>query len=241
MEYILYALLAVFLITLGVTIHYSYLQGKKVGSKEVLKLQVKMVFDQTVENFKLLNKKVKPNGVVFIGDFIFDNYNIHELFFGLHCYNRSFSGATTETFLQNTDVFIYELNPKRIVLHIGSNDLEFHQANETEITNKVKEIIKKIIYFDPNVQIILLSILPTSETIDKKLVGSRSLLRIKQLNLLLSEIKEVIFVDAYQRLIDETECLGSKYTYDGLHLNEEGYKALTAVLSPFLTKIKPLI
>ena len=50
------------------------------------------------------------------------------------------------------------------------------------------------------------------------------------------EEKNLIYVNVYDKLIDETGNLKLEYTTEGLHLSEEGYKKVTNVLNQYINE-----
>lgn len=221
------------LIITPLVVLYYYKKGKIKGAGEFLDLIIAGGFEQKVKDFKQLNQNVKLGGVVFVGDSITQDYNIHEWYPNCHCYNRGIGGDTTINLLKRLDVSVYELKPKKIVLLIGTNDLELTNDSEISIAKRVEKIVEEIHAFD-DIEIFLLSVLPTNQTMDKNTVGKRSINRIMALNKYLSEIKHVNYIDMFSKLIDENKYLKESYSIEGLHLSQLGYQVMTDVLKPLL-------
>lgn len=234
MEPLLFILLGLTLIIALVLICYFYKKGKKDGADAFLDAIISSGFIQKTKDFEYLNKNIQPKGTVFVGDSITQDYNIHEWFKEILCYNRGIGGDTTIGLLDRLDVSVYNLKPKNVVLLMGTNDLELTQDDEQIIASRIEEVTKKILKFDPTIKIFLLSVLPTNYTVDKNTVGKRSIKRIKQLNTYLATIKGVTYVDAFKLLMDDKELLNPEYTIEGLHLSQQGYQVLTEALKPLL-------
>lgn len=179
--------------------------------------------------FEELNKYTKPNGVVFLGDSITQDYNVYEFYPKLNVYNRGIGGDTTLGVIKRLKCSIYDLNPLKVVLLIGTNDLELLKPTKEELINNIKKIIKEIKNFNKNIEIILLSILPVNPNLSKITVGSRSNKLIKEVNLGLSKLESVKYMDLYS-VFEKDNLLNPEYSVEGLHINEKGYQAITDIL-----------
>ena len=82
-------------------------------------------------NYTMLNKKYAlKNQTVLLGDSITDFFNYYELFYdfckssGQAVYNRGISGDTTDRLLERLYDNVLSIEPKNIVLLIGTNDIK---------------------------------------------------------------------------------------------------------------------
>lgn len=83
-----------------------------------------------MDNFIYLNEKYcQKNQTVLAGDSITELYNHTELFekytklTGISVYNRGISGDTSDRLLERFETNILNIEPKNIVMLIGTNDL----------------------------------------------------------------------------------------------------------------------
>ncbi|MGI6359451.1 MAG: GDSL-type esterase/lipase family protein [Acholeplasmatales bacterium] len=236
MEILFGVLFGIALIGGIVAAYYAYKKGKKAGKRDLFNFIRACGFDQKVRDFKILNERALPNATVFVGDSIIQDYNVHEWFFDIPTYNRGIGGDTTEGLLNRLDVSIFNLAPKNVVLLIGTNDLELTNDKEEVIYQRIKEIVEKI-NKTIKTNIYLLSILPTNIKMNREVVGKRSIKRITNLNNLISKIEGAEYIDLFSHLLDEKNKLNSKYSNEGLHLNQEGYKVITDILKPKVFKL----
>ncbi len=231
MEPFLIALLIISIILIPI----FYILGKRRSLNIFLRSMLKVGYLFKVTNFKKQNPLVKKGGIVFVGDSITQDYNVYEYFSDLLVYNRGIGGDTTSGLLKRLDVSIFDLNPKTVVLLIGTNDFDLLKSTPNEVYERIKEIIQEIKEKLPKVKIILESVYPVNPTISKLTVGLRNNSDISELNNLLKEIKGVTFINLYDKLIKDNY-LNPKYTTEGLHINEEGYYLITNTLKPYLMK-----
>ena len=225
-----------------ILIHFKlkqiYAKGKQKGIDEFLELLLLNGYNAKINTFRVLNKYCIKGGTVFVGDSITQDYNVYEFFSDLTVYNRGIGGDTTVGLLKRLDESIYALEPKRIVLLIGTNDFPLLNASCNAVYENIKKIITDIKSKLPDTEIILESIYPISKANDPKInllsVGERDNELIQQTNDLLKTIEGIIYVDAYSYLKDDDGNLKLDYTVEGLHLSEVGYQKITEILRKYI-------
>ena len=225
-------LIASLIIIIGLY-RYSKHQYRQ-GADDLFKLFAQGAYDQKVAMYRSLNVDSVPNGTVFVGDSITQDYNVYEFFKGKNVYNRGIGGDTSEGVLNRLDESVFSLKPKAVFLLIGTNDLVSPQFSLEKTMSNIQAIIKNLQAFDSSLKIHLLSILPVNRTIDATTVGLRNNSLIDKLNQQLKDLKAVHFIDLYPSLLDANKNLSEKYTIEGLHLNAEGYRVITESLRKFV-------
>jgi lysophospholipase L1-like esterase len=178
------------------------------------------------DNFTFLNERYcKKNQTVLAGDSITEICNM-ELFnkyienSGTLVYNRGISGDTSDRLLERFEDNVLKLNPKNLVIMIGTNDLSIN-ATTTYIADNVEQMIKLTKSKSPETNIILQSVYPVDVKQSKKNV------KICELNILLMELAakyKTIYLDVYTLLSDDNGGINPCYTYDGLHPNAYGFE-----------------
>jgi lysophospholipase L1-like esterase len=198
-------------------------------------------FKIRTDMFRKLNQTALPGQAVFVGDSIINEYPLEEMLRDhMPVYNRGIGGDTTKGLLTRLNESIFELRPSKLFLLIGTNDLVFYSGEERIVENLtccIDEVRKNL----PGCAIHLISILPVNNTehpkISHEAVGCRSNTIIEEVNLKLKELadsKNVIYIDVYNRMLDEQGNLAIEYTREGLHLSPRGYEIMTQVLAEFL-------
>lgn len=190
------------------------------------------------DNFTFLNNRYCKEGqTVLVGDSITEIYNYTELFqeysekTGLKVYNRGISGDTSNRLLERFEENVLSIKPANIVLLIGTNDLNC-SADIYCIIDNIEKMIDLTAEKCPDSRLILLGVYPVGNN-----QGMRSNEDIKNLNARLAELsitKNIIFLDLFDKLSDKDGKLDSAYTYDGLHLNAQGFEIVTDNLLPAL-------
>lgn len=244
MKYIIVALISIVLTGLAFQYYFSkkvrksFTDGKKFGEDELLKLFFQCGYESKVREFSVTNKYTKPGGYVFLGDSITQGYNVYEYFSDMLVYNRGIGGDTTSGVLKRLKESVYDLNPKKVILLIGTNDYTMLNATAEDVCKNLEKIIDHIRNNLPDVEILLQSIYPISQMnspkIDKLSVGQRTNEVIDQTNEMLKNLKGVTYIDIASQLKDNQGNLKLDYTVEGLHINEQGYSKITEILNSYL-------
>ena len=101
------------------------------------------------ENFSFLNETYAQQGqTVLFGDSITEIFNSYELFYafsqttGQAVYNRGISGDTSDRLLERLECNALNINPKNLVILIGTNDIGIGLPPEYTLNN-IKEILQR--------------------------------------------------------------------------------------------------
>jgi beta-glucosidase len=176
------------------------------------------------------------NAIVFLGDSITQGWgdDFRGDFENRKVANRGISGDTTRGMLYRLKEDVLDLDPKAVVMLMGTNDLEEHATPET-IASNVRLILKALNAHDADMPIVLCLVMPSSET------KSRPASQIKRINELLTEIanenQTVHLVDTWTPFANEQGDAKVEEFPDLLHPNQAGYSKWKAALEPTLQKL----
>lgn len=185
--------------------------------------------------------KVKNyDNFLFLGDSITDFYPLDEYYDNLPVVNSGISGNRTTDILNDMIKRVYQYNPTKIFILIGTNDLDSNDSDIVDRTYKnIKKIITKIKNNRSRAKIYLESVYPVNKDVDSNAVNNRDNKKIKRLNKKIENYclstNNCNYINLYNDLVDANGNLNSKYTTDGLHLNSLGYVVVTRELLPFLS------
>lgn len=206
----------------------------------------KAVYDWAARHQEVLDLgKQGPVDVVLLGDSILHYWagapkapivrgdaSWKELFQEKKAANLGFGWDRVENVLwrvQNGE--LTALKPSKIILLIGTNNLEINSAAEIRMgIVAVCNAIKKTL---PESSIHVLGILP--RTLPAKLLARPAEVN-KELHQHLAGLPRTHFYDLSAAFLDEEGKLLSKLFSDGLHPNEEGYQRLAAALRQIIAK-----
>ena len=219
-------------------------------TEEYTKLQKKTKYDYVKtakkENFLFLNENFCKNGqTVLLGDSITELFNSYELFFafsqkyGQAVYNRGISGDTSDRLLERLKCNALNLEPRNLVLLIGTNDLGVCLP-QAFIVENIREALKMTRALCPNTNIVLQAVYPVNRHLSlaaRQMVGKRRNKDIAALNAVLREVAVqygAIWLDLTEALADKKGRLSAEYTFDGLHLNAQGFAVAAKKIIPCL-------
>jgi len=177
------------------------------------------------------------NSVVFLGDSITQGWGdqLKKHFPGLKAANRGISGDTTRGVLIRLREDVLALNPKAVVLLIGTNDLEEGADPET-ITANLKLILQELKRHNPKMPILLCKVFPSSAT--KK----RPADKIQRINELYAALvkgnTQVSLLDTYTLFANDQGDAKPEEFPDLLHPNAAGYTKWANVLKTEMARLQ---
>ena len=184
------------------------------------------------------NQIQKNENILFVGDSILDWYPTDLIFDDLPVVNSAVSGNKTYDILNDLEKRIYQYNPTKVFLLIGTNDLDREDSDEInqEVYENIVSIAEKTRAHRFQSKIYLISIFPVNNHLPYASLRHAS--EIKSINSMLEEFSfrtsNVEYVNAFDALKDEEDMLREEYTKDGLHLNDLGYAKLTEILMKYI-------
>ena len=173
---------------------------------------------------------------LFLGDSITEYYDLDKYFPNMPVVNSGVAGDTTEDILDDMKERVYDYNPSKVFILIGTNDLRDDKSVE-EVVENIKKIIGGIKQNKKIAEIYLESIYPVNEDINKSVVGLRENDDINEINNQIEEYaknENITFLNTHELLIDDDGLLNEDYTDDGLHLNDKGYEVVTEEIMEYL-------
>ncbi|MDR1781703.1 MAG: GDSL-type esterase/lipase family protein [Bacilli bacterium] len=186
------------------------------------------------------NKSIKKGQILFIGSSIMEIFPIekwqeeHKVSFDKYIYNRAVRATTTKFLLDHIDIQIFDLEPSKIFINIGTNDIGFQVPKEV-FHHNYEEIIKQIKQKLPNTEIYVLKYYPInnvdfgSDEDEATLFKTRNNELFNEASLINKEMAEklnVHFIDVSQGLADENGNLKKEYTFDGAHILPNGCEVI---------------
>ena len=150
--------------------------------------------------------------------------------------NRGIGGDTTDGVLARLGEII-DSNPTAVFLLIGINDLynnTIEKPSESYIADNIINIAKKIKSNSSNTKVYIQTLLPISKKKSYKYYDLYNQ-SIKRINKIIIENQQkglYSVIDLHSLFVDNKGQLRSDLTYDGLHLNEQGYLVWSDFVKP---------
>lgn len=193
------------------------------------------------EKTKVITKKeevvVMDDNYLFLGDSITEQYDLDEYYNDLPVVNSGISGNKTKDLLNDLNNRVYQYNPSKVFLLIGTNDIQ-SKVEEDVIVNNIKKILEDIHENRPYAKLYLEAIYPVDE--GSSGAQDRTNKEIQSINASLEDYckkNDITFIDTYDLLLDpesDKDRLFEDYSKDGLHISDEGYEVITEELMKYI-------
>lgn len=192
---------------------------------------------------KLIEKQSMPQvDLVFLGDSITHAWedkgaDVWKKYYEpRHALNLGFSGDRTENVLWRLEQGEVDgINPKVLVLLIGTNNTGHRQDKAEETALGIKQILSVLSEKLPNTKILLLAIFPRSAkpTQELRLLNED----VNQIIRAYADDENVFFLDINQHFLDESGCVSCNVMDDFLHPNASQYPVWAEAIEPYLQKL----
>jgi len=184
------------------------------------------LYDSRTAYFRQLPVVKKP--IVFFGDSITHWGDWAEFTGFSKVLNRGISGDNSFGLLARLDE-VARHQPAKLFVLIGTNDLNLNSnAAIQQVVMNYRRLVQEVRRLSPATKIFIQSVFPINDQLinTKYYKGTNTQVREmnKQLESLARELS-IRYVDVYSSLLDQSNQLAPRFTYDGLHLSGEGYLA----------------
>lgn len=187
-------------------------------------------------NYYVKAKQIEPD-IIFIGDSITEGFNF------------TYAGVTDKIILNsgvsgdrlvNLHYRLMEdaisLNPEKIVVMLGINDILSEELNVDEYQEKIQQLYNKYILTiktvkNENIEPICCGIIKISQTKYNCLVINHQIDNFNNLIKEFCKLNGFTFIDYNQVLLDKYGDINPTYFIDGLHPNEKGYFKMFCLLN----------
>ena len=181
----------------------------------------------------------KNENIVLFGDSITQFYPVDDIYDNYQIIGSGVSGYTTVDLLDRMVEMLYQYNPTKVFLLIGTNDIMLDTSEEKleDTVDNIKKISEDIKKYRPNAKLYIESIYPVNKSLNKEMVNQRTNEAIKSMNKKIDEYckkEKISYINIYDELTDEDGNFDKKYTNDGLHPNDLGYAKITKLLLPYI-------
>jgi len=183
------------------------------------------------------NKDAKPGQILFVGSSLMEQFPIEKFMKERReeyiVYNRGIGGYRCEDLLKVLDICVFDLSPRRIFINIGTNDLSDPDMPVSDMIELYDRILSEIQKRLPKVELYLMAYYPINY--DAAADYMKECLKIRtneKINLANLEVERLAqrhrarYIDVNDNLKDSAGKLKAEYTIEGMHIKEEGYRAI---------------
>ncbi len=199
---------------------------------------------KTIERYKQLNSNVKKNQILFVGSSLMEQFPINEMQLNMNLdkiiYNRGVSGSVTKELLENLDTCIFDLEPSKIFINIGTNDIGALDSGEYKVEsliNNYEKILKQISERLPNCDVNVMAYYPINSQDDfglnpqmkHMMFLTRTNENIRVANEKVRELSDKYkfnYIDVSDGLYNEVGNLKKEFSVEGVHLWPNAYTVI---------------
>ena len=193
--------------------------------------------EKKILRYREENKTVQYGQTVFAGSSLMEMFPINKLLEehndSMTVYNRGIGGFVSRELLEVIDVCAIDLKPSKIFINIGTNDLSDSRIPISELMENYDKIISEIEARLPETVIYLMAYYPVNyEAADENMKECLKIRNNEKIRIANVEIKKLAerhsqrYININKNLMDEQCRLKAEYTIEGLHINEDGYRAI---------------
>ena len=193
--------------------------------------------EKKILRYREENKTVQYGQTVFAGSSLMEMFPINKLLEehndSMTVYNRGIGGFVSRELLEVIDVCAIDLKPSKIFINIGTNDLSDSSIPISELIENYDKIISEIETKLPNTIIYLMAYYPVNyEAADENMKECLKIRNNEKIRIANVEVKKLAerhsqrYININKNLMDEQCRLKAEYTIEGLHINEDGYRAI---------------
>jgi len=190
-------------------------------------------------NYFWTQREKAQGSVVFTGDSLTANWKpatMAKEFPGLKIANRGIGGDVSRGLLFRFKEDVLDLNPRAIVICIGTNDLSAHGDPAAAESNLI-EILKQARAYSATVPIVISTTLPRDMAEAPMKPGAEADLKARTLKLGNGD-KNIVVVDAFPAMsTPDGKPVPEYFAKDRLHVAEPGYAQWATVLRPALESL----
>lgn len=194
--------------------------------------------EQMVKDFHMWNKDAIKGQTVFTGSSLMEMFPIEKWVKELGpnapiIYNRGVGGYRTTDLLPILDACVFELEPRKVFINIGTNDLSDGDIPLETVMSNYDRIITQIEETLPGVIIYMMAYYPINYEAATEEMKPCLLIRtnekINRANGLVAQLAArhgQKYINVNAPLMDGQGRLKAQYTIEGMHIKPEGYRAI---------------
>lgn len=193
--------------------------------------------EMKVEHYREENKTAEKGKVVFTGSSLMEMFPINKLLKEHNddtvIYNRGVGGFLSDELLNVIDVCAVDLAPSKLFINIGTNDLSWSSIPISDLMANYDRIITTVENAVPNVKIYLMAYYPVNfESASEEMKECLKIRTNEKITAANAEVKKLAekhgqrYIDINQNLKDGQGRLRAEFTIEGMHINENGYRAI---------------
>lgn len=206
--------------------------------------------DMLRRSYDDLNKIAQKGQILFTGSSLMEQFPVNEIAMSMGItktiYNRGIGGTTTDDFLAHIGTVLLDLEPSKVFINIGTNDIhqredgEPWQAHLLKNYRRILEILKEKL---PQTEVYMMAYYPINADLPdapewtKAAFRTRSNEALNDTNKKLSALAQEMgcrFIDCNDGIKDEQGRQKAEYSKEGMHMYPAAYIEVFKALRQYL-------
>ncbi|WP_243124416.1 GDSL-type esterase/lipase family protein [Clostridium sp. AWRP] len=203
-----------------------------------------------LKSYKILNQSVKKGQILFVGSSLMEFFPINEMQQTLEkdciIYNRGIAGFVTTELLASMNECIFELEPSKIFINIGTNDMNTPDYKKESLIENYDKILTQISEKLPNCKVYLMAYYPLNAKadfpgLDEEFKKSRFKTRTNTVIVEANKDVEKLakkhnykFINVNDGLMDEEGNLKEEFSIEGIHMWPNAYSVILENMKKYL-------
>lgn len=218
------------------------------GENDIAKDFFQKEKDDKVIRYRHLNKFVKKGEILFTGSSLMEQFPIQEIMLnhGMNkiIYNRGIGGYTIPEMLKALDEQIFALEPSKIFINIGTNDISIPEETKEKLISDYREVLNNIKKRLPDAEVFMMAYYPVNDaaTANEAWPGALKAvqLRMERLDEANKAVEELAkefgynYIDVNDGLTDENGRTKEEYSIDGIHMWSDAYEVIFENMKKYL-------
>ena len=229
---------------------------KEMSAEELMKTmgeqmssRIKKEQKNKVKSYQHLNRSARKNQILFTGSSLMEQFPINEIIMsdGVDriIYNRGIGGTTTDDFLEEIDTVLFDLEPFKVFINIGTNDFNVRQDGadwRSHLLENYESILRQTRERLPETEVYVMAYYPVKEDIPGNDMAAHMLKirtneNLNQVNLELKSLAEKYgyrYIDVNDGIKDADGRLRGDLTIEGVHMYAGAYQIIYENLKQYL-------
>jgi lysophospholipase L1-like esterase len=203
-----------------------------------------------LKRFKHLNQGAVKGQTVFVGSSLMEQFPINELQQTLDknyiIYNRGIGAYVTTELLASMEECVFELEPSKIFINIGTNDISLEDYKKEKLIGNYDKILTLIEERLPNCKVYVMAYYPINAKADFPGIDKeqKEMMFKYRTNAAILEANEAVeelakkhsyeFINVNEGLADEEGNLKEEFSIEGLHMWSNAYEVILQNMKQYL-------
>lgn len=203
-----------------------------------------------VVRYRHLNRFVKKGQILFTGSSLMEQFPINEILqnHGMNTviYNRGIGGYTIPEMLESMEEQIFELEPSKIFINIGTNDISRPEETTEQLISDYRKVLTQIKDRLPQAKVYMMAYYPVNVQVaarqpwpDADKAAKLRLERLDESNKAVSELAQEFgysFIDVNKGLTGDDGQTKEEYSIDGIHMWSDAYEVVFENMKEYITE-----